>query len=82
MRIRGQLDALSRELDKLTSSPVELQANFDKFGYSAKIKTHEHEIDELEDGALAAGIHLRKDGRPPGMRSTTIPIYKKPILRQ
>jgi hypothetical protein len=112
--ILNELDVVSKELHKITSKPVELQANFSRFGYSGNIRTHhksndghdddadadyenEKEISsprgddmDLVDGALASGIQLRKKdvgtgagaGNLCNRKSTTLKIYKKPVLRQ
>ena len=79
-RIRGQLSALSQEVERLTASPVELQANFDRFGYNARIRIHdteEHKEEEQPDDKT-----VNDQRKSPKAESSVIPVYRKPILRQ
>lgn len=83
--IRHEMDKVASELDKLTSKPVELEANFDRFGYSAHIRTHADpekagSEEEPVDGAVAAGIQLRP--KTSHSRSTTMKLFRTPIIRQ
>ncbi|KAG8903841.1 hypothetical protein FRB99_002656 [Tulasnella sp. 403] len=92
-RIRDDLDALSRELEKLTSKPVELEANFGKFGYSAHIRTHDADdgpetpnekvkIDDDGIGKKGAETNTLASASSRKKKSTTMKLYKKPVLRQ
>lgn len=92
-QIQNDMADVARELDKITSSPVELEANFDRFGYDVRIRTHDGDAtsedgkpgagDELADGALSQGITLKKNGKSPKeQKSTTMKIWRTPVLRQ
>ncbi|KAG8884560.1 hypothetical protein FRB97_003856 [Tulasnella sp. 331] len=50
--VQREIDHLSKELGKHTSRPVELEANFSRFGYAAHIRTHKSRVesdDERDD---------------------------------
>ncbi|KAG9037937.1 hypothetical protein FRB95_003330 [Tulasnella sp. JGI-2019a] len=48
--IQHDLDHMSKELSKFTDRPVELEANFSRFGYAAHIRTHQQR-NSTEGGA-------------------------------
>ncbi|KAG8940532.1 hypothetical protein FRC04_005214 [Tulasnella sp. 424] len=92
-QIQHDMADVARELDKMTTSPVELEANFDRFGYDVRIRTHDGDAtsedgkpgdgDELADGALSQGITIKKNGKSPkAQKSTTMKIWRTPVLRQ
>lgn len=92
-QIQTDMADVARELDKMTTSPVELEANFDRFGYDVRIRTHDGDAatsedgkpggDDLADGALSQGITLKKNGKSSKpQKSTTMKIWKTPVLRQ
>lgn len=91
-QIQRDMADVARELDKITKSPVDLEANFDRFGYDVRIRTHDGDAssedakdggEEIADGALAQGITIKKNGKASKPRkSTTMKIWKTPVLRQ
>lgn len=84
--IRRQTDLLSHDIDKLTSNPTELQENFDKFGYGAHVRpqpiTKMTTYDEEAMRGTLANDGDKNQSSARAHKSTTIPIYKHPILRQ
>ncbi|KAG9043745.1 hypothetical protein FS837_009172 [Tulasnella sp. UAMH 9824] len=91
-QIQQDMADVARELDKITNSPVDLEANFSRFGYDVRIRTHDggassedgkDDGEETADGAIAQGITIKKNGKAPKeRRSTTMKIWKTPVLRQ
>jgi hypothetical protein len=85
-KIRAEIDTLGLELERVTTAPVELNANFDKYGWSANIRTHLEgedakpnvKFDALGEATAASGRSLTKDGKTSGGRtareSTTIKV--------
>lgn len=48
--VQGELDVLSGELNRVTDHGVELDAHFDRFGYSAHIKSYDQDGGEHRSG--------------------------------
>lgn len=72
--VRGQLDLLSDELHHLTNHAVALDASFDKFGYSAHLRTTDHsETTSLNEEAVAK--HQDRSIKP-------LKFFKRPQIRQ
>lgn len=75
--VRSELDALNAELHMLTDHSVALDASFDKFGYSAHLRTK----DESESASLttehsnAAEKHKDRSAHP-------LKFFKRPVVRQ
>jgi hypothetical protein len=86
-RIRTDIDNLGLELEKFTSAPVELNANFIKFGWSANVRTHLERDDvkpnvkfgDIGETTATSGKSLTNDGKPGSGRSaresTTIKVW-------
>ena len=75
--VRGELDVLNAELHMITNHSVALDASFDKFGYSAHLRTK----DDSDTGSTksadssAAEKHQDRTGVP-------IKFFKRPVVRQ
>ncbi|RMZ86979.1 hypothetical protein DV736_g5790, partial [Chaetothyriales sp. CBS 134916] len=75
--LRNELDALNTEIHMLTDHSVALDASFDKFGYSAHLRTKEDSETSTLHGehASAHKKHLNRSGPP-------IKFFKRPQARQ
>ncbi|KAG9037938.1 hypothetical protein FRB95_003331 [Tulasnella sp. JGI-2019a] len=62
--VQRDFDHLSKELSKLTDRPVELEANFSRFGYAAHIRTHEQRRASTEEGEGEGGGKPFENGDP------------------
>lgn len=75
--VRNELDILNAELHMLTDHSVALDASFDKFGYSAHLRTK----DDSETSSLrsehsnAAEKHQDRSAKP-------LKFFKRPVVRQ
>ena len=92
--VRRELDTLAADLQATSSRPVALDANFDRFGYSAHIRTHEVQASGTStpagDRALStapeaagagAGAGDDAEARDRGS-AQTVKIWKRPVVRQ
>lgn len=83
--VHYELDALSHELDRVTTHGVALNAHFDKFGYDAHIKTYD---DDSEPGSGAAtprsslSTTRSKEGKAEKGLGKPLKIFQVPVLRQ
>ncbi|KAG8872640.1 hypothetical protein FRB98_009501 [Tulasnella sp. 332] len=59
--VQRDFDHLSKELAKLTSRPVELEANFSRFGYAAHIRTHKSRADSDEEGENMGKMNMENE---------------------
>ncbi|EMC94464.1 hypothetical protein BAUCODRAFT_124086 [Baudoinia panamericana UAMH 10762] len=93
--VHNELDLLSNELERVTTHGVSLEAHFDRFGYSARIRSYEDE-DEVPD--VNSGISTPRSRSRSGdgasekrgslasgaesSQATSLKLLKRPILRQ
>jgi Bacterial low temperature requirement A protein (LtrA) len=73
--VRNELDVLNAELHMLTDHSVALDASFDKFGYSAHLRTK----DDSETSSLRSehSEHKHNDRTAPPLK-----FFKRPVVRQ
>ena len=77
------LDALSTELNMLTSHAVQLDANFSKYGYSAHLRTKEDYDTADPTNSSASSFSFDKETwRAERHHGASIRLYQKPIVRQ
>ena len=73
------LDHLSDELNRLTDHAVSLDASFDKYGYSAHLRTRDtsesSSLNSGDDDGTATPKHQNRDAEP-------LHFYKTPTIRQ
>ena len=75
--VRNQLDILNDELRLLTDHSVALDASFDKFGYSAHLRTKDHsETSSLNEDQ--SGLMTKHDDRA----ANPLKFFKRPQIRQ
>ncbi|RMZ78266.1 hypothetical protein DV737_g3985, partial [Chaetothyriales sp. CBS 132003] len=76
-KLRNELDVLDTEIHMLTDHSVALDASFDKFGYSAHLRTREDsETSSLHgEHSSAKRKHLDRTARP-------IKFFRRPQVRQ
>jgi hypothetical protein len=77
--VRNELDVLSNELHNITDHAVALDANFDKYGFSAHLRTY----DDHSTGSSASSIrgfhdpnHEKKDWAAERTNGRTMKVYK------
>ncbi|KAI1321682.1 hypothetical protein F5Y16DRAFT_66896 [Xylariaceae sp. FL0255] len=90
-----ELDALSHELDRVTTNGVLLEAHFNKYGYNAKIRSYDEE--DTTSGAMTprpsitAGATGKqsgsddasvKDSKAEEGFATPLKLWKRPVVRQ
>lgn len=77
-RVKQELDALSSELHLLTDHAVALDANFDKYGFSAHLRTYDNP--SLDDSSSVSGHHDpdhgKKDWEAEKRNGRVMKIYK------
>ncbi|EME89255.1 uncharacterized protein MYCFIDRAFT_213586 [Pseudocercospora fijiensis CIRAD86] len=83
--IHNELDALSNELDRVTSHGVALEAHFNRFGYNANVRSYDDE-DESPSASGSATPHssMHEKQQSPCERgfATPLRLFKIPTLRQ
>jgi hypothetical protein len=83
--VQGELDALSRELGRVTSKGVSLDGHFGKFGYSARIKSYDDGGEEgSSPGRTPSGASSpRNRGQEGGVgEAEPLKLFKVPVVRQ
>jgi hypothetical protein len=75
--VRNELDLLNTELHALTDHSVALDASFDKFGYSAHLRTKDDsETSSLKsENSTAQEKHADRSAKP-------LKFFKRPVVRQ
>lgn len=72
--VQSELDALSHELGRVTERGVALDGHFDKFGYSARIRSYD---DERSNRSSASSLKEGEDMEAPPLK-----LFKVPVVRQ
>lgn len=76
--VQNQLDLIDAELHLLTDDSVALDASFDKFGYSARLRTLDHadsDVPEMHSTSMAVAEQQDRTVNP-------FKFFKKPQIRQ
>ncbi|QIW97093.1 hypothetical protein AMS68_002611 [Peltaster fructicola] len=81
--VQGELDALNTELNRMTEHGVSLNAHFDRWGFSAHIKSY----DEDDSPGRSGTTTPRRSSTLTGTTTTeqqgaTLKLFKTPVLRQ
>ena len=81
--VHHELDALSNELDAITHHGVALEAHFDRFGYSAHIKSYDDESPS-QSGVTTPRSSISEKRESPVERGFAAPLklFKRPVVRQ
>lgn len=82
--VHSQLKSVSSELEKLTSDPNGLGANFNKFGYGAELRTYDGDtIGETASSAALDSETLSTTSAWSERRTgETTKLFKKPVVKQ
>ncbi|KAM0715922.1 hypothetical protein Q7P37_008436 [Cladosporium fusiforme] len=72
--VTGELDALNRELGRVTDKGVSLEGHFGKFGYSAKIQSYDG------DSSIRSGASSPREETPD--EAPPLLLFKVPVVRQ
>ncbi|KAJ4271655.1 hypothetical protein NW762_000360 [Fusarium torreyae] len=83
--MQSQLELVNGHLDRLSNNTTGLNANFDKFGYGAELRTYDD--DDPSPGADSSNIStsdtlsVGSDGSQVRL-GETIKLFKKPVVKQ
>ena len=82
--VHAELDALSYELDRVTTHGVSLEAHFSKFGYDAQIKTYDDESSPGASGTTTPSSMKSGKDSGAGVKCYAKPLklFKVPVVRQ
>ena len=80
-RVRGDLDHLSHELNQLTHHGVEMDANFSKFGYTARIRTKDDDSGSSTPKSTTGSDHTLLD-KEQSRITDGLKFFKRPLIRQ
>ncbi|KAJ9610550.1 hypothetical protein H2200_005327 [Cladophialophora chaetospira] len=81
-KVRDDLDHLSQELNNLTHHGVAMDANFSKFGYTARIRTKdEHSGSSTPRGSIAGSTQGLLDAQQSRIINGQ-KFFKRPVIRQ
>ena len=75
--VRNELDTLNAELHMLTDHSVALDASFDKFGYSAHLRTK----DDSETSSMQSE-HSNAAKKAQDRTANPLKFFKRPVVRQ
>ncbi|KAK0959151.1 hypothetical protein LTR91_021001 [Friedmanniomyces endolithicus] len=84
--VHAELDNLSRELERVTTHGVNLEAHFSRFGYDAHVKSYDDEESPSHSGAstprsgVAGG--RRGSAEQESDYGSSLKLWKKPVVRQ
>ena len=78
--VRGTLDNLSNELDRIDSHGLSLDAHFSKFGYDANIKTYDDDDEESESRPPGSSRTSSIAGNETGYKP--LKLFNVPVVRQ
>jgi hypothetical protein len=76
--VKSELDALSAELHRISAHSVSLDASFDRYGYSARLRTK----DEDSENASIHNDHPSAVDRHKDRSAEAIKFIKRPTVRQ
>lgn len=76
----ADLDALSSELDRVTKHGVSLEAHFSKYGYDARIRTHDDDSGSNTPRSNSSTDKSQSEAER-GF-ATTLKLFKYPTMRQ
>ena len=80
-RVRDDLDHLSNELNHLTHHGVEMDANFSKYGYTARIRTKDEDSGSATPTSTAGSDHALLDKQQSRI-TDGVKFFKRPLIRQ
>lgn len=95
--LKHQVDEMTRMMERAVDQTSRLNANFEKFGFHAKLRTWGDELEERESrGRTGRDEESTYVGKEPGAdsvssggawserrhESTTLKLYKKPVIKQ
>lgn len=80
--VKAELDALSTELHMLSEHGVALDANFSKFGYSARLRTKDVDSSNNSLSGDHSFSHGSHDWDAERRHGEVIRFWKRPVVRQ
>ncbi|KAI1066022.1 hypothetical protein LB507_000081 [Fusarium sp. FIESC RH6] len=83
--MQSQLDLVNSHLDRLSTSTSGLNANFDKFGYGAELRTYDDDepAPNVDSSNMSTSdtLSVGSGGGQPRL-GETIKLFKKPVIKQ
>jgi chromosome segregation ATPase len=76
--VKSELDALAAEIHQVTAHAVSLDASFDRYGYSAHLRT----TDEDSDSASLHSDHASAQEKHKDRSVEAVQFMKRPTVRQ
>lgn len=82
--VRAELDALSSELDRVTTHGVSLDAHFSKYGYDARIRTYDDDESPMSGATTPRSNSSNEKPRSEAEKgfATPLKLFKYPVVRQ
>nr|POE77793.1 hypothetical protein CFP56_09436 [Quercus suber] len=84
--IHAELDALSSELDRVTTQGVSLEAHFSKYGYDAHIRSYDDPSTDVSGATTPrSSLHEHRESRISDAETgfaTPLKLFKMPVVRQ
>ncbi|KAH7117339.1 bacterial low temperature requirement A protein-domain-containing protein [Dactylonectria macrodidyma] len=87
--VHNQLNSVNSELERLSMNSAGLNANFNKFGYGANLRTYNNDDDndEATEGSASAGTSLSDtlsvgSSRSGARLGETTKLFKRPVVKQ
>lgn len=83
--VHSELDVLADEIHRVTTHGVSLDAHFNRFGYSAHIKSYDDWEDSSPSGSAtpnAPSLHSVKTGSTKPATEHSLKFFKMPVVRQ
>jgi hypothetical protein len=81
-KVRDDLDHLSHELSQLTHHGVAMDANFSKFGYTARIRTKDDHSGDATPMSSAADSTQNLLDKQQSRIVDNVKFFKRPVIRQ
>ena len=82
--VHAELDALANELDRVTTHGVALEAHFDRYGYSAHVRSYDDDSPSAS-GTTTPSLHSGSSEKQSACErgfATPLKLFKVPTLRQ
>ncbi|CAM1504207.1 Fc.00g017980.m01.CDS01 [Cosmosporella sp. VM-42] len=79
--VHNQLNSFNSELERLNSNSTGLNANFNKFGYGAELRTYDDDDETTVPASSAASISTKSSWEEARLGETT-KLFKKPVVKQ
>ncbi|MCJ1230263.1 hypothetical protein MMC12_006935 [Toensbergia leucococca] len=80
--IHNELNALNAELHTLSEHNIAFDANFSRYGYSARIRTREPDGPDSSASSTRSTSHEKRNWDAERQQGRTMTFYKRPVVRQ